>query len=339
MTEQRAIYQVNPIPWGLANVWNAALEEDTARPVTPRDYLWASELGKSPIDLWLKLRGTTQTNPPNSRAKRKFEAGNLTEWMISLILSRAGLLISTQERCEHQYPGLLKVTGKMDFLAGGRPTLENWQEKSEGLPEVFYKAGEKIVKYILEKYPQGLEEKPLEIKSLSANMFDALDRRGKSLKNHRLQLFHYIKSKDYEKGSIIYICRDDLRMREFDVYNTNQFEKEYIEAIEVISHYHLTGARPNLEKSIVFNEDTGKFTQNHNIAYSGYLTLLYGYKDQKSFDDANKPIVARFNRVLGRLKNGDRLTAKNEEVIKEMEALCFDAMVLSKMFGGDNDEV
>ena len=324
-----------PVLWKLSEIWNSAFEEDDSRPLIPRDNLWASELGKAPIDLWLKLRAIKPTNPPNLRARRKFEAGNLTEWMVSLILSRAGVLINSQERCEFQYPDILKVTGKMDFLAGGRADPKKWEEESQNFPETFFKVGKKIVSYISENYPQGLEEKPLEIKSLSANMFDSLERRGTALKNHRLQTFHYLISTKRDKGSIVYLCRDDLRMREFEVYRDRDNESEYRNAIAEISKYHLSNTRPPLEKQIIFNEDTGKFSANYHVGYSPYLTMLYGLKDQSEFDDLNKPIVSRWNRVLSRLAAGERVTEKNQNAIDEIKIAGYDLKSLLPKFQGE----
>src|SRR5258708_20285530 len=105
----------NPSHWGLATAWNASLIDTEERELKVRDNLWASELGKAPIDVWLKMHGTKPTNPPNARSLRKFEAGNVFEWIVSLILKRAGILRESQKWSSFQYPGLLKVTGKPHF--------------------------------------------------------------------------------------------------------------------------------------------------------------------------------------------------------------------------------
>jgi len=84
--------------------------------------------------------------------------------------------------------------------------------------------------------------------------------------------------------------------------------------------------KQELEKAIEFSEDIGKFSKNFNVAYSGYLTMLYGFKDQAEFDAKYTPIVARWNRVIARIKNGDKMTDKNNEVIKEIERRRNDAL-------------
>ena len=327
--------------FGFAEVWNKSLEQAEKRTAAARDHLWASELGRAAIDNWLKLRGTEQTNPPNARSLRKFEAGNVFEWIVSLILRRAGILIEAQKRVEYQYPGLIAVSGKPDFIVGGIPDVEKWRADMVQLdmPEVFKRAGIQILEYLAAEYPDGLEEMPLEIKSVSAFMFEALERKKSSSKIHRIQTFHYLKSMNYERGNIIYICRDDLRIMEFPIFLNSKVEDEYRGAIEAVSKYHFDNVRPPLEKPVLFDEDIGKFAKNFNIAYSGFLTMLYGFKDQKEFDDKYIPIVSRFNRVIGRIKRGDKMTAKNEEVKTEIEQAGFKLdEILSKAVEDNSEE-
>ncbi len=323
--------------WGFAMAWNKALEQVEERPLKERDHLWASELGKAPVDLWLKLRATPLTNPPNARSLRKFEAGNVFEWIVSLVLKRAGILKEEQKWMAWQYPGLIQVTGKADFIAGGFAKKDDALEAiSElGLPNVFIKGGAQILEY-LESLGE-LEETPLEVKSVSSFMFESLEKNNSASKIHRLQLTHYLKAMGYSKGRIVYICRDDLRMMEF-VVSLETAEPEYKAFIEKMTEILKNPEMPPRETGIVFDPDLGKFAKNFNVAYSGYLTLLYGFKDQKEFDDIHTPIVARWNRVMARLKNGDKITAKNEEVFTEMRLAGYEPTTLVDMFVGSGVE-
>ena len=307
--------------WGFANVWNMSLEQREERPLKVRNNIWASELGKSPIDTWLKMRATPFTNPPNARSLRKFEAGNVFEWIVSLILKRAGILKESQKWSSFQYEGLIAVTGKADFIAGGkvRDLGLDVDFNLMGLPDVFMRGAYKIVEYLAKEYPDGLMEMPLEIKSISSFMFEAMEKKGAGSKIHRLQAYHYLKSENLERANLVYICRDDLRMMEFPILLNSPIEQEYRSAVEVISKYHLSNTKPPLEKEIVWDDDIGKFAKNFNVAYSSYLTMLYGYKDQMEFDDKFVSIVSRWNRVMARAKNGDKLTPKNEIVLKEIK--------------------
>jgi hypothetical protein len=307
--------------WGIAGVWNSSLNRVSARTYEPRDYLWASELGKAPVDVWYALQGTVPTNPPNARAQRKFEAGNVFEWIISLMLKRAGILVDEQVRCEYQYPGLLKVTGKCDFIAGGEPNFAKAiaELKALDMPEVFINAAEAMKDYFEKKFPTGLKPKPIEVKSLSAFMFEALLARNEASKNHRLQCFHYLKSLGYEKGSILYVCRDDLRIMEVPVLNGGRFEEEYKEVVAEHSGYFQRGETPPLEQPIVYDPDVAKFAANWKIGYSMYLSMLYGLKDQGEFDSKYKSTPPRWNRVLNRFRKGEKMTKANIEVLKEIK--------------------
>jgi len=327
--------------WGFSEVWNASLIEKKERELRQRDNLWASELGKAPIDLWLKMKATKPTNPPNARSLRKFEAGNVFEWIVALILKRAGILKESQRWSSYQYDGLLRVTGKADFIAGGKPNIEQWQKDIAilDLPEVFLRAGERILEYFAKNYPEGLDEMPLEIKSVSAFMFEALEKKQSSSKNHRLQVFHYLKSENRPAANLVYICRDDLRMMEYKILNPSKVEDEYKEAIEKISGYFIRNEKPPLEKPIGFSEDIGKFAKNFNVAYSGYLTMLYGFKDQKEFDDKYTPTVSKWNRVVARIKEGKDMTDKNNLVLKEIEEAGFNLNEIMKNFVSRGEEV
>ena len=326
--------------WGFAQVWNESLEQVLKKDLKPRTHLWASELGKSPIDIWLKLKAISYSNEPNARSLRKFEAGNFFEWVVSLILKRAGILKESQRWSSYQYPGLLEVTGKADFIAGGKIDLRMFEQEflNLGLPDVFQKAGERVINYLLEKYPDGLEEMPLEIKSVSAFMFDAMQKTEKSSKNHRIQVFHYLKSENRPKANLVYICRDDLRLMEFPILNPGPVEEEYKQAIETLSKYALSDTEPPKEEEILFDSDFGKFVKNWNVEYSNYLTKLYGYKEPIMYSEKIKPIVGRWNRVLGRIKSAQKMTPKNQEVLTEIEKAGYNIGEITAKFAGDNSD-
>ena len=312
--------QAVPAHWGFAEQWNKALSGKEEREITPRDYLWASELGKSPIDVYLRLKGTVPSNPPNDRAKRKFEAGNVSEWIVGLILKRAGILKDQQEYCTHQYEGLLKVTGKADYLAGGKPDLEKFRDEIDTLemPEVFKRAGEAVVAHLQEHFPNGLVEMPLEIKSCSSFVADMMEKTNKPLRNHRKQLFHYLKSTKREVGRLIYICRDDLRIFEFVVMNPSFVEDEYRGDIEVITKYFNNNEEPPKEKLVLFDEEEGKFSKNFNVEYSNYLTLLYEFVEPRDYSETYGKMASSFNRVMKRMKDGEKITDKNKIIQDQM---------------------
>lgn len=311
----------NKMRWSFYQVWNESLEQRENRPTVARDRIWASELGKSLVDNYLKLKGVEPSNPFDARSLRKFEAGNIWEWFVGLILKRAGVYLGTQGWVEYQYPGLLNVTGKLDFLAGGKPDWEKSFEeiKELDLPEFFGRATNAIIDYFKKTYPDGMEEIVLEIKSVGSYMFEKYWNTGIANPNHRLQAFHYLKATGKPEAHVVYISKDDARMVEIGLMNPSPVEKDYKDYIEELTGYYKANQRPPLEKEIVFDEETGRFSVNWKVMYSPYLTMLYGYKDQAEFDGKYRGQVNKWNRVLGRIVEGKKMTKLNLEVVKEIE--------------------
>jgi len=317
--------------WSMSGVWNSSLVDGKKETYDARDYLWASELGKAPVDTFLRLNGTHATNPPNMRSKRKFEAGNVFEWVIKLVLQRAGILIDSQVHCAHQYPGLMKVTGRCDFIAGGIPDFARAvaELKALDMPEMFIRAAEAMKLYFEKEYPGGLMHKPIEVKSLSGMMFEGLLARNQASINHRMQLFHYLKSMGYEKGTILYVCRDDLRIMEVTILNGGVFEDEYKSHITTLSEAYYSKVQPKIEEPIIYDPDVAKFTANWRVGYSMYLTLLYGLADQAEFDGKFKKTPARWNRVLTRFRESKKMTPKNLEALVEIQEAGFDIATIA----------
>lgn len=312
--------------WSFYNIWNQSLENRPERAIAPRSNIWASELGGAYLDRFYKMKGIPATNPPNARSLRKFEAGNLLEWVVEMVLTRAGILVDKQKYISFQYPGLLEVTGKLDHLAGGE--VDWGQAKAQvvafGLPEFFNRATEGIISYLAGKYPQGLAEVILEVKSCSSFMFDRYERLGRGELKHQLQLFHYLKGIDLEEGHLVYICKDDLRMIEFGIFNTpanpTPIEEIYLHDINTMSNYFLRNEEPSPELEILFDEELFRFSKNWKVEYSNYLTKIYEYKEPESYRERWDRKVGQFNRVFGRMVAGKNMTALNKNLIEEMIA-------------------
>lgn len=307
---------MNNLNWSFSQVWNDSLETREEKPLIARNNMWASELGGPYLDRYLKMKAVPMTNPPNSRSLRKFEAGNLMEWVVGLVLRRAGILIDSQEWLSYQYPGLLKVTGKLDFLAGGKPKTDLLSIEELRLPPFFNKTALAIISYFSEQYPEGLNETILEIKSCSSFTFEWYNQ-GNADSKHILQAFHYLKSKDKPEAHIVYLSRDDLRICEVAVLNNSETEAVYKKDIEDMTNFLVNDIEPEKEKEILF--DRGKFSQNYKIAYSNYLMKVYGYKDQMEYEEKYKPKVASWNRTLGRIIKGNKMTKLNLETIEEIK--------------------
>ena len=276
---------MNDLSWSFSQIWNQSLENREERTLSPREKIWASELGGSFIDRYLKMRADPPTNPPNPRSLRKFEAGNMMEWLVGIVLKRAGILKENQKWLMYQYPDLLPVSGKFDYSAGGKP---DWSKAAESvkvleLPQFFSRATDAIIEHFSKNYPDGLKEVILEIKSCSSFMMEKYEKCGASL-NHKLQLFHYLKATEQDEGHLVYISKDDLRMLEFYVGNPSQIEDVYKQDISDMTAYLKMEFEPKKEDVILFDKEDFSFSGNWKVAYSNYLTKLYGYKNQMEYE-------------------------------------------------------
>lgn len=319
------------LTWSFGKIWNKSVERGRPeRPFKARETLWASELGGAMIDRYLKFLGEKPSNPPNLRSRRKFEAGNIWESILGLVLKRAGILLEEQGWVKYQYPKLLPVTGRKDFVAGGKPDWEKAKaqiaelEEEKIFPEFITRATSDLVDNLSEQHPNGLKKIILEIKSLSSFMFERYDALQTADTRHKMQLFHYLKADNLSEGHIVYVSKDDCRLLEIGVINPGPIEVDYKKDIEKFSWYVFKGEQPPKEKEIVFQPEIFKFSQNYKVGYSNYLTKLYGYKDQMEFETKYRPITARWNRVLNRFINNENITANNLEVVKEIEQAGFD---------------
>jgi len=68
------------------------------------------------------------------------------------------------------------------------------------------------------------------------------------------------------------------------------------------------------------------------IGWSPYLTKLYGFENQMEFDNKYTPIQTKWNRVMGRIANGDNITDNNKSVIKEIEECGYNPHELAKLY-------
>lgn len=316
--------------WTLSKVWNESLEQAVKRTPEARDRIWASELSKADVDIFLKMKGIEMTNPPNPRALRKFEAGNIWEWIMELILRRCGIYENSQEYIETQLPECIRITGRLDFVAGGKVDYAG-AEALLGelhLPDMFTRAIKNTLEYFKNEYPEGLDRKIIEVKSVSSFAFDKIERTGKPIAGHDLQLFHYIYNKKMD-GAIVYICRDDARMIEMFISHEDPILFAQYEAkLRKINGFYTSQVQPPLEPLILFDESDLRFSKNFNVEYSGYLTMLYGFKDQMDYDEQVSGKVERWNRVLGRLKEGKEMTDNNKEALIEMSEAGFDPEII-----------
>lgn len=321
--------------WSFSGIWNAVLDQRQEKKTEARDRIWASELYKPDIDIFLKLKGEEPSNIPNARSLRKFQAGNIWEYIVKIILIRAGILRSTQDYVKVELEGMLPVTGKVDFIAGGQINYDDAEKKiaelfDEELP-FLYQTGKALVQYFRENYPDGVSEKVIEVKSVSTFAFNKVELTGKALSGHDLQAFHYAYGTGKE-AVIVYVCRDDCRIIEIPILpKTERLFERYKAKIEKVTSYYRTGEQPPLAPLFVFDEDMAKFSKNLGVEYSSFLTKLYGFKEPMEYDERVRPAIGRWNRVIGRIKKGEKMTDKNMEALAEMKGEGYDIDLITKL--------
>lgn len=323
------------VPWNFAVVWNQTLDNVKDRPLVPRDYIWASELGLGFCDRYLKMNAVPYTNPPNERSRRKFQAGNMWEWVVGMVFIASGLLKKKQVKARTEIKGLLPVSGKIDFTVGGAFDYESAKKRITEirdslmlldleLPPFFFTAIDNFV----DKYKgQILQEVCFEGKSVSSFMMEKVQKTG-PMPHHVLQDFHYVKGNDQglTAGKISYICKDDCIMEEFNLTESKEVFKAYKEDVGSMTEYYHKGFdkkdfmrfAPPKEPQVLFEEGVWRFSKNFRVEYSSYLKMLYGYETPEAYRMAWQYKISNWNRVFKRCVRGDNMTDKNIAVIGEV---------------------
>lgn len=319
----------------LTEVWNATIERND-KEIEPRSRVYASEIGGSMIDRYLKMKGEPYTNPPNSRSMRKFMAGDIWEWIVQTVLVKAGIKFRTQERVLVEYPDLLPISGRLDFVITGETDFDNIVI-DENMPPFMQKLTQAIIDNFKGK---EFEETILEIKSVGSFVFESL------LANYNPKTHHMLQACVYKKAtglpaSVIYVCRDDVRILQYSVdLIFNDLEQMVIEDLKEITRYHHEDIEPKKEKLILWDSTLEKFTKNWKVGYSPYLTKLYSRnknEDDKEetpfqfpdeYDDWVNPIVSGLNRVVKRVKEGKEMTKSNEEWLEKSKKYGYDINLL-----------
>lgn len=330
----------------MKDIWNeAALRQD--RPFIAREYIYASEMSKPLIDIYLSMKGTQPTNLPNMRSRRKFLMGNLIEELQGIIISTLGLRVDLQQVV--QTNGLIPVRGKIDFLIQGIPNYEQARIKIRSLG-----FSAECIDYLLsviDKFEAKIGNKEFapmirECKSCSHFVIEKIGGGG-SIIGHKLQLYHYLKGLNIPLGYVDYLSKDDSMMEECRVqYPDNDLGREYDGKLFTLKE-HLDGNIEPPKLPLIAFED-GRFTKQFGIEYSNFLTLIYGFDEPQNYSDSVKGKIGRWNTVLKRIKrieDGEctppskkfpegqkiKLTDKNQLAIEEMNKEGFDPYALAKI--------
>jgi hypothetical protein len=307
--------------WEFAAVWNDSLLTYDQKIIEPREHIYASEIGGTFIDRYLKMLGTKPSNPPNARSQRKFQAGAMYEWIVGYVLQRAGLLEKCQVHLKDQWRAdCLQVTGRMDYRAGGIPDFEEaeYEVRKLDLPGYAGYAAKQIARQLREKY-QGdkLQSYAFECKSAGSFVMERLIKTNKPLAHNGAQNFFYALRTNLP-GKLVYVGREDCMLMEFLIDQTStEFADIYRKDVEEFSHFFTRKEQPPKEEEFFFEEGNYKFNTNWRVSYSQYLTLLYGYKTPEEYLQKYKPDMSKFNGAFKRCVDCKEMTKYNKETIAE----------------------
>lgn len=343
------------MPWDFAALFNESLRSLPERPLVKREHIWASEIGSDYLSRYLKMHAHPPTNPPNDRSRRKFVMGHIVEWMVSLILTVIGVIKAKQMRGEVELPGLLKVSGKLDFIAGGNIDWEQSRENLKRLQLLFAHSVDDappIIQHAIERILPRMEmmfsrvplmEVILEVKSIASIVFDIVEKSGKPRPTHTMQNLHYlIANPTIPNGSVLYISKDDAMMSQFMIEKTKPLLKEYKDDVTTMTGYIRASGKNYLKNlppkapEVHFIEGPYRFEKNMHVQYSNYLTMNYGYKDFDEFKNKWQYRLAGWNRVFKRVVRQDNITPKNKAIIADVtkEFPEFDKYVLQARKAG-----
>ena len=326
--------------WSIMGIWNEELTFGRKdRPLEKRTRMWASELGKSHYERYLKMNAIPPDFDFEERVLRKFEAGNFFERLIGFVLMSSGLLqfdnkwYPIPEDEDH-----LSISVKPDFIAGGKPDWEKVKADLEvnllfKLMPNLARISERLVETLSKKYPDGLEDLVYEIKSINSMVFWAKKNYLiEAYPHHRLQCFAGMKATGLPSGRLLYISKDDLTVEEFPIFlNDEKLNKLYEDDVRAMTKYIREGIEPPKPEEIVFDKNKklifqrdkkkckieGCYVPNWEISWSNYISRITGItgKTQKEvamkWEISLRPKISELNKTLK--ENYDVQTGQKEQ--------------------------
>jgi len=337
------------IDWHLADWWNeAAFKPD--KPLVKREYCFASELGGSMVDRYLKMNAVPYTDPPNQRSRGKFLAGNLWEEAVKNVLKACGVFKREQVKYDSSpFSDTVDVHGKCDMICGAFEKEEavfQLEAIKMFIPEDLYHKGMSIIENWAGK---PLMTKGIELKSCSSYVYEKVEKMKTPMPTHAFQGYYYQR----ESGipfEVSYISKDDSFMTDAPI-DSDKMSPLFRLDLEKITYFITKGVVPPEEPTMTFNALIGKFEKNIQIEYSPYISMR-GYKSPYDFRKSVEPRIKRWNTVLDRyakIERGDltpsgktmKLTDQNKDVRKEIisEGYDFSELLEIKMnFLDEEDE-
>ena len=336
--------------WSIQESWNRSLTvAKKDRRIQPRDFLYASEVGRPYLDVYWSMQGIEPTNVQSDTARRKMEAGNFYEAVVGWVFQRVGILKETQAKARLiDNPDYLNVYGRIDIIAGHDG---NWDKTKKEMDEYFNKLIElefdfpffgvvkkistETINYLSEKYPAGLEDKLYEVKSINSMAFWKNDEPiGTPYPHHINQFTFYQYYHQIKNGSFLYLDRDTMSISELPNIIKDEVVKDIHDWLKKMTYYYRNNIEPPKPQLIIWDIKEQKYQFNWEVNWSAYKDkILEGVnvdKINEEIKEKNKMLrrdkmiknavngdnvrgTKKFNTAIQMLKDGK----ENEEILKK----------------------
>jgi hypothetical protein len=322
------------MPWEFSSLFNEAIRSLPERPMMKRNYIYASELGGDFVSRYLKMHAHPYSNPFNDRSRRKMISGQIFEWIVYLILTMTGILKQKQLKGEVELKGMLRVSGKLDFVVGGE--VVDWEAQRQevktiqklfalsfsDMPPVIEHSLERVLFRMEQMFSRvPLRQYIFECKSVSGFVYSLIERTNVPRSGHPLQTLHYLIANNEPEGFIGYINRESFEYLQYPVVPTKELMKSYKQDIKTMTEYYNNSGKnylknmPPMEPEVVFEDATFRFVKNNHVEYSPYLTFLTSLKSIDEFAQKWAGELRAFNYAFKRCVKGENITDNNKQSI------------------------
>lgn len=283
--------------WNLSNLVKDLITYNQSDP-SPRNEIWASDLGKMKLETYLKMKGMKYTNPADGNGMFNFFMGKAIENGLTQMLTDCGIAHSTQERIEIKLPGCLTVVGKPDVLL----EVTDWEEtikqikitSDDGNEERLEAKKKKLIELVRgwqKKYPDGLPKTAFEIKSVSDWGFQNAQRIGWKQAYHHyfLQAYTYLYGLGLNEVHLLFISKGSKMLtEEIVILKNEEAEQEWMAEIKEISDNFNKDTEPAPPALITVN-GWGKEAINWQIGWSSYKNYILKkyYPDYDNYEEVN----------------------------------------------------
>ena len=282
----------------MANNWNiSSLVKDlitfNQSDPSPREEIWASDLGKTHLDTYLKMKGVKYTNPTDGNGMFNFFMGKAIENGLTQMLLDCGIAHETQERIEIKLPNCLPVVGKPDVLL----EVKDWDETIKNIKITSDDSNEErlevkkqkligLVREWQKNYPGGLPKTAFEVKSTSEWGFNNGKMVGfkKAYPHYFLQAYTYLYGLNLPEVHLLFISKGSKMMtEEIVILKNEEVEREWKEEIKMITDNFKKDTEPAPPELMTIN-GWGKEAMNWELNYSPYkdYTLEKYYPEYQS---------------------------------------------------------